>query len=199
MPLTLHHPDGQVFTFDAGALCLELLVTGGEDMRAKYEVLHRPADFAIWAATSRLDLPGHGVDPAQVTVTAADLHHVKALREAVWFSAVRVAAAQRPLRGDIEAINAAASGAGVVPQLDGGRAVWRGPVTGGQLVTEIARDAVATFGGPGAGRIRQCANPVCALVYLDTSRPGARRWCSMQRCGNRSKVSGYRSRRREER
>ncbi|MDI5982688.1 CGNR zinc finger domain-containing protein, partial [Amycolatopsis magusensis] len=29
---------------------------------------------------------------------------------------------------------------------------------------------------------------------LDTSRPGNRRWCSMQRCGNRNKVKAYRER-----
>nr|WP_312856528.1 CGNR zinc finger domain-containing protein [Phytoactinopolyspora halotolerans] len=29
---------------------------------------------------------------------------------------------------------------------------------------------------------------------VDTSRPGKRRWCSMQRCGNLAKVRGHRQR-----
>jgi predicted RNA-binding Zn ribbon-like protein len=31
-------------------------------------------------------------------------------------------------------------------------------------------------------------------MFYDTSRPGNRRWCSMQRCGNRHKVGNYRTR-----
>jgi predicted RNA-binding Zn ribbon-like protein len=36
-------------------------------------------------------------------------------------------------------------------------------------------------------RIRRCANPDCVLWFLDVSRPGTRRWCSMAACGNREK------------
>jgi predicted RNA-binding Zn ribbon-like protein len=38
------------------------------------------------------------------------------------------------------------------------------------------------------GRIRRCANETCVLVFLDTSRNGQRRWCSMASCGNRLKA-----------
>jgi predicted RNA-binding Zn ribbon-like protein len=37
-------------------------------------------------------------------------------------------------------------------------------------------------------RIRGCANPDCVLWFLDTTRPGTRRWCSMAACGNRDKA-----------
>ncbi len=37
-------------------------------------------------------------------------------------------------------------------------------------------------------RIRGCANPDCILWFLDTTRPGTRRWCSMAACGNRDKA-----------
>ncbi len=37
-------------------------------------------------------------------------------------------------------------------------------------------------------RIRGCANPDCLLWFLDTTRPGTRRWCSMAACGNRDKA-----------
>lgn len=37
-------------------------------------------------------------------------------------------------------------------------------------------------------RIRRCANPDCVLWFLDVSRPGTRRWCSMAGCGNREKA-----------
>jgi predicted RNA-binding Zn ribbon-like protein len=40
-----------------------------------------------------------------------------------------------------------------------------------------------------------CAGERCHLIYADTSRPGRRRWCSMEHCGNRHKVRALRARR----
>jgi predicted RNA-binding Zn ribbon-like protein len=37
-------------------------------------------------------------------------------------------------------------------------------------------------------RVKACANPDCILWFLDTTRPGTRRWCSMAACGNRDKA-----------
>lgn len=196
--LALHHPDGQVFTFDAGALCLELVIrSGGEGFRARFEVLHEPADFPRWAAAGRLDLAGHGVDPAEVAATPAHLAELKRLREAVWAAAVRASQGERPDHADLAVINDVAAGQGLVPQIDAatGAATWRRPVTAHQLTVEIARDAVATFSEPAVRRVRMCAADNCYLIYLDTSRPRRRRWCSMQRCGNRSKVRDHRQRR----
>lgn len=41
------------------------------------------------------------------------------------------------------------------------------------------------------GRVRECADPRCPVLFLDTSRNGSRRWCSMERCGARAKASAY--------
>nr|WP_188296427.1 SIP domain-containing protein [Streptomyces sp. CBMA156] len=48
--LVLTTPGGGRFHFDPGALCLELLTTGGPGPYARYEVLHRPADLAVRSA-----------------------------------------------------------------------------------------------------------------------------------------------------
>ncbi|WP_117194801.1 CGNR zinc finger domain-containing protein [Rhizobium terrae] len=40
-------------------------------------------------------------------------------------------------------------------------------------------------------RLRSC--PRCGWLFLDTSRGGKRRWCSMRICGNREKVSRHRA------
>ena len=37
-------------------------------------------------------------------------------------------------------------------------------------------------------RVRNCANPDCPFWFLDTTRSGTRRWCSMTICGNRLKA-----------
>ena len=58
----------------------------------------------------------------------------------------------------------------------------------------MAREAIELLGGPDGARIRQCQGPVCAILFLDTSRKGDRRWCSMSACGNRAKVAAFRER-----
>jgi predicted RNA-binding Zn ribbon-like protein len=40
-------------------------------------------------------------------------------------------------------------------------------------------------------RIRTCDHPQCVLWFLDTSKSGQRRWCSMDTCGNRAKASRH--------
>ncbi|MEU0564044.1 CGNR zinc finger domain-containing protein [Nonomuraea sp. NPDC005983] len=45
-------------------------------------------------------------------------------------------------------------------------------------------------------RVRRCANPECVLWYLDVSKNGSRRWCSMDVCGNRAKVGRFHQRQR---
>ena len=44
------------------------------------------------------------------------------------------------------------------------------------------------------GRLRQCE--ACVLHFLDTSKKGSRRWCSMNICGNKIKVAAYQERKR---
>lgn len=61
-------------------------------------------------------------------------------------------------------------------------------------LSTIARDAIDLISGVNADRIRECAAPDCAFLFLDTSRPGTRRWCAMNRCGNREHVRRHRSR-----
>ena len=66
--------------------------------------------------------------------------------------------------------------------------------TAAALVASVARDAVDLLGGPLAHRIRECSAQDCALLFLDTSRAGRRRWCSMATCGARAKMAAYRAR-----
>jgi predicted RNA-binding Zn ribbon-like protein len=43
------------------------------------------------------------------------------------------------------------------------------------------------------GRIKKCAAYDCGVLFVDHSRAGGRRWCSMAECGNRYKVQTFRS------
>jgi len=45
-----------------------------------------------------------------------------------------------------------------------------------------------------AERLRRCASDECARWFVDSSKGGRRRWCSMATCGNRAKAARYRAR-----
>ena len=46
-----------------------------------------------------------------------------------------------------------------------------------------------------AGRLRVCAGDDCGWLFLDRSKAGRRRWCSMADCGNRAKARRHYARR----
>jgi predicted RNA-binding Zn ribbon-like protein len=174
------------FHFKGGRLCLDLVATVGERWRRSFERLREPGDLGHWLVQSGL----HAHAP---TVSAADLEQARALREAI----DRLA---RPPRGadqaDVALVNRWAAEPALAPQLaPGGRAL--GPPAGDPVrgaLAAVARDAVDLLAGPLADRIRECAADDCALLFVDASRPGRRRWCSMEACGNRAKAAAFRRR-----
>jgi predicted RNA-binding Zn ribbon-like protein len=195
--ITLRPPDGGIFRFDPGALCLELLLTGGPGPLARYEVLDTPAGLLDWVAACRLDPPGLRLPPAGED----DLAAARRLRDAVLGLATARAHGRPLAAADLAVVNAAAAVPPLVVRMteSAGREWVPGASVVGLLST-VARDAVDLFTGPhaAAGRIRECGGPDCYLLFVDTSRPGRRRWCAMERCGNRHKVRAHRVRTRSE-
>ncbi|NEB10086.1 CGNR zinc finger domain-containing protein [Streptomyces coelicoflavus] len=182
--------EGKPYRFDPGALCLELLTTGGPGAFARWEVLHEPADLAAWAGRSRLP------DGLELALDRTDVARARTLRDALFLLAADRAHG-RPLHpGHLDAVNAAAAEAPLVTRLepDGTRGWAPGPATGTRLLSTVARDAIELFTGPYADRVRECGAHNCYLLFVDTSRPGRRRWCAMEHCGNREKVRAHRAR-----
>jgi predicted RNA-binding Zn ribbon-like protein len=62
------------------------------------------------------------------------------------------------------------------------------------LFAPLAHSAALLLAEVDRKRVRKC--DVCVLHFLDTSKKGTRRWCSMRLCGNREKVAAYTARRR---
>ncbi|MCA2226118.1 CGNR zinc finger domain-containing protein [Nonomuraea aurantiaca] len=187
----LHDPKGGSFWFDAGAVCLDFAHTGGEGRYAVFETLHEPADLGEWLAEPPL------AAVMTVPVTARELTAAKALRQAIW-DAAHAQAARHPLpTGAVATINRAAAAPPLVPELvaAGTTAGWVRPVRATQALSTLAREMIELLSGPLSERIRECASDDCPLVFVDSSRPGARRWCAMERCGNRHKLRAHRARR----
>ena len=66
--------------------------------------------------------------------------------------------------------------------------------TAEQILAPVALKAAELFATADFRRVRRCGERSCVHWFLDTTRPGRRRWCSMARCGNRLKVKSYRQR-----
>lgn len=183
--------DGAVWRFDPGSLFLEFLLTGGPGDLAVFDSLHSPDDLARWAAASRLSLTADAI-----VVTRKELSLGRALRDALWRLTRAVLAGDQFGPLDVTVVNHVAARPSLAPHLDStGSTAWLLPSTGIAVLSAVARDAIAVLTGTMAGRLRECEAHDCRLVFLDTSRPGSRRWCSMERCGNRHKVRELRSRR----
>jgi predicted RNA-binding Zn ribbon-like protein len=209
---------GVCFRFDAGAVCLDFAHTGGEGRYAVFETLHEPADLGEWLAQPPL------AAVLTVPAATQELAAAKVLRQAIW-DAAHAQAAGRPLSAEaVAAINQAAAAPPLTPELASSSAAapltpgpagasaaapplapgsagvslaagWAAPVRVTQALSTLAREMIELLSGPFSGRIRECASGDCPLVFVDTSRPGARRWCAMERCGNRHKLRALRARR----
>ena len=72
--------------------------------------------------------------------------------------------------------------------------LWFEPRQPEDLFAPLAYQAAQLLASADRSRVRKCGQ--CVLHFLDTSKKGTRRWCSMQLCGNRLKVAAYAARQR---
>jgi predicted RNA-binding Zn ribbon-like protein len=68
------------------------------------------------------------------------------------------------------------------------------PRTPNDLLGPLAEDTMLLLTGVTAARVRKCEG--CPVHFLDVSKKGSRRWCSMSLCGNKVKVAAYQHRQR---
>jgi predicted RNA-binding Zn ribbon-like protein len=61
----------------------------------------------------------------------------------------------------------------------------------------IAADAISVLAGERDGKLALCASPTCRAAFFDTSQSRTRKWCDMNRCGNREKKAGFHANRRK--
>ena len=165
--------------FQTGRMCLDLTHTGGEGEAARWEILHEADDVARFL--------GIIIGTEAPNVRRRDMGDVRELRRAIsGLARATVAGAPEP-QGAVTAINTAACEPPLVPQLETDRRLRLRPGTATDALSTIARDAIDLFSTPLADRIRICEADDCGLLFVDTSRPGTRRWCSMEWCGDRAK------------
>ncbi len=170
--------------FRSGRRCLDFVHTGeDEHMR---ELIHEPADLAFFLAAI--------LDIGRVTATRTNVIGARVLRDAIRDCVVRTMDGTRLRAVHVDTINAFAARPCAVPALTPEATVHTEVASANDALSSIARDAIDLFAADLGDRIRTCAAEDCGLFLLDMSRPNLRRWCSMELCGNRSKMRSFRSR-----
>jgi predicted RNA-binding Zn ribbon-like protein len=179
-------PEERAFQLISGHPALDLLATLRDRHGESLECLRRPADLDRWLALAGL-APG-------TQATRAQLCRARELREMIDRAVRSLLRGESPRAADVSELNVRARRPPLAPQLAAGLELhWTGGVDA--ALATLAGEAIELLSSPDRALIRECAAaPTCSRVYLDRSRGGARRWCSMEWCGSRAKMRSYRGR-----
>jgi predicted RNA-binding Zn ribbon-like protein len=191
-------PRGELVALGRDDLCLAFANTlswRGSD--PPKERLHALSDLVDWLASpAGLSAPtapllqhrrGDEADGAALFAEAVEL------REALYRIFTAVASSREPRADDMARLNAALERTPARARLAplAGSYAWEiAPPTPAapDLLAPILWSAGDLLVGPRRARVRQCANEKCLWLFLDDSKSGTRRWCSMETCGNRAKA-----------
>jgi predicted RNA-binding Zn ribbon-like protein len=78
---------------------------------------------------------------------------------------------------------------------DGFEERWKaGTAAAETLLFRIALSAERLLTQGRLDRLHACGGADCEWLFLDLSKNGSRRWCSMATCGNSAKVKKFRTR-----
>jgi predicted RNA-binding Zn ribbon-like protein len=202
--------------FLADARSLDFLNTVAAPWGSDIEWLGNGRDLLAWLDQAGL-IPADVATTMRVDTPRAELDAVAAqardLRE--WFRGFVLAHAGRPVEsnaltelgqlnrllerddayGAIVASEAHAQTIDGVPHHHGlhwnWRRRWRTPDT---LLLPIAQAMADLVCDADFTQVRNCEGPTCTMLFLDTTKGHARRWCSMAVCGNRAKQATHRAR-----
>jgi predicted RNA-binding Zn ribbon-like protein len=128
------------------------------------------------------------------TAGAKALHEAVALRETIYRIFFGTAEERAPPAADLDALNRALQAAPArigVARAGSGFAWCVAPVKTPSiqaLLAPVTWSAAHLLTSPRLPRVRHCANERCLWLFLDDSKSGTRRWCSMSACGNRAKA-----------
>jgi predicted RNA-binding Zn ribbon-like protein len=159
------------------------------------ESLNAPADVLAWAANNGVSRSKELADrwarrPAEAE---SEFALVMALREAMYRLFAAIAGGHKPAPADLALLNKALAEAPVRGPIEFGPGgfSWRSPAVAADAHALLARvlwSAGDLLASRRLERLRCCANPLCQYLFVDESRSGTRRWCSMATCGNRAKA-----------
>jgi predicted RNA-binding Zn ribbon-like protein len=169
------------------ALCLDFANTVNSRASTEHDYLTTDLDLVRWAVHA-------GALPDTAHGARTPIERAWSLRDAVYRTFSAIAAGRRPGRADLTAVASAhgqASAHSTIAATETGYTlVWPRPV---DPLWPVGHSAGELLLGADLDRLGEC--PGCGWLFLDTSRNGSRRWCSMATCGSRDKMARYHRRR----
>ena len=181
-----------MFIFIAGNIGLDFCNTEVVVKGATVNLLDTNEDLILWAQESGFPLTEKGM-------SAGDIDEALRLRQALKNVILAKLEETTPLKKDLTLINQYLSSAPEQQQLQFGKEGFvldkkiKLPTTS-ELFTQITQSVVTLLLGEQKYAVKKCANPQCILHFVDKSRTQQRKWCSMEACGNRLKVSAHHKR-----
>lgn len=177
------------FRFRSGRLCLDFVATVADRAHLAFDRWQGADDFSRWCEEA-------GLLVGRIAVNDRQLDAARQARELIHRLVEASLAGHAPRDGDIKALNRLASHAPLVPELKavGRSPAWTSPTPFQAVISTVARDAIDLLAGDQLHRVRECAGEDCSILFVDTSRPGKRRWCAMNGCGNKVKKANHRKR-----
>lgn len=169
------------FTWVGGRPSLDLCNTATPDG----DLLLEPGDVCAWLAEAGLSRPANPCDQ--------DVQRVRALR-----AALRAAFVNHDADDVADIVSewlTAAPGHLLIDRTSMRTSFCPDVQTCECVLVPALLDAL-DLAREGIDRVRECASDRCSMIYLDGSRNGSRRWCSMERCGARAKAHAYYERKR---
>ena len=179
-------------------LCIDFANTRYFRGSEPVETVHDFSEMVRWCDTNAM-LGREAAEPAlqwsekHGREAAAIFDDAIALRETIYRICFALADGKTPEARDVAAINASLDRAPERRVLAHhektfGWRIDRDALNAAGLLATVLWSAGDLLAGPRLDRVRRCANPECGWLFLDDSRAGKRRWCSMQSCGNRAKA-----------
>jgi predicted RNA-binding Zn ribbon-like protein len=160
-----------VFEYISGDMAADL-VNAGDRLGEYGQLLEWAQGAGAISAATATSL--ESMARARPREAAAALHTAHRLRDVIHDVYAAAIAGRAP---DLAALNAELSRVLPRRQLEGNHWIWLG----------ADRDLESLLTSPDAERLRICAQQDCGWMFVDRSRNGFRRWCSMADCGTREK------------
>ncbi len=179
-------------------MCLDFANTLAYRGSTATESLHTFADLLKWCGDAgvippRLAPQLRGWSEKHPKRIADVFSEAIALREMIYRVFHAVASGANPDDADLDLLNRALRDAPlrIAVQRGAGRFGWQvedSKTSAGSLLAPVLWSAGDLLVGPQLVKLRECSNDKCLWLFLDDSKNGTRRWCSMQACGNRAKA-----------
>jgi predicted RNA-binding Zn ribbon-like protein len=177
---------------------------GGVQARVRADKLACYPDLAAWSVHA--GLVGESAGSGLVRFAAARpreargaLRRALEFREALYRTLRALMLVRVPAPADLAVLNAEIAACRsrelLTARPEGLRFEWRDAARRLESpLWPVVRAAAALLTSPELARLRQCGGDDCGWLFLDRSRNRSRQWCTMEDCGNLSKVRRFRER-----